>query len=91
MCFLLLLLLLFSSSSLLSFCFCVIALEDEKVALFEDLSHIRTVCSTAEENIALLENNLLTYINLKNNQQDELIELFDDQVSWILFDRYVGR
>ena len=55
------------------------------------MSHIRTVCSTAEENIALLENNLLTYINLKNNQQDELIELFDDQVSWILFDRYVGR
>ena len=71
--------------------FCVIALEDEKVALFEDLSHIRTVCSTADENIVLLENNLMTYINLKNNQQDELIELFNDQVSWIPFDRYVGR
>ena len=66
--------------------FCVIALENEKVALFEDLSHIRTVCSTAEENIALLENNMMTYINLKNNQQDELIELFEGQVSWILFD-----
>ena len=66
--------------------FCVIALENEKVALFEDLSHIRTVCSTAEENIALLENNMMTHINLKNNQQDELIELFEGQVSWILFD-----
>ena len=66
--------------------FCVIALENEKVALFEDLSHIRTVCSTAEENIALLENNVMTHINLKNNQQDELIELFEGQVSWILFD-----
>ena len=46
------------------------------------------MCAVAEENSVFLKDNFLTYLNLKNNQQDELIKLFSEQASLTLTDFY---